>query len=59
MTSTSDVEHGEVKVQLEMPARIGETPVELRLRLPGGKKVKQATANGKDVAVCATRSGLS
>ena len=51
LKSTSDVEHQTVSLDLAMPPRIEQTPVHLRLRLPGGLKAKSATANGQPIEV--------
>jgi hypothetical protein len=43
----SDIQAHRVKAQIKFPERIGTTPVRLRLRLPGGKRIERVQVNGK------------
>ena len=43
----SDIEAREIKVHIQFPERIGATPVRLRLRLPGGKRIDRVQVNGQ------------
>lgn len=43
----SDIQARQVKAQIKIPERIGSTPVRLRLRLPGGKRIERVQVNGQ------------
>jgi len=43
----SDIQAQEVKAQIKFPERIGSTPLRLRLRLPGGKRIDRVQVNGQ------------
>jgi hypothetical protein len=43
----SDLQARQVKAQIKIPERTGSTPVRLRLRLPGGKRIERVQVNGR------------
>jgi hypothetical protein len=45
---SSSVKDGLVKLELKSPERIGEVPIRLKLRLPGGRRIKKVVVNGSD-----------
>jgi hypothetical protein len=44
----SDIERNEVRIDVERPERLGSTPMRLKLRLPGGKKIAGVVVNGRN-----------
>ena len=46
LTSESHLDRGDVEFKLEVPERIGATPIHLRLRLPEGQRIESFKVNG-------------
>jgi hypothetical protein len=48
MTTSSDLDHGKIAIDLKTPDRLGDAPLRLKLRLPGKEKMVGVLVNDRE-----------